>query len=264
MKTLPGWKRLLLQALEKTPLDGGSTSDFSRWNPLPALAWRERALADAGILTRSLPGRLQVIHAWWLARGRPEPFRHLCLQAVMQAHPSPARKHLLSTAALLLPLSLMLLPKAATTSISPDPDQGILKRPLIAGGDHEGQARALPQDSDYQLAAVDDVADVFYRAGLHQQEWLHQRSPGAHGLQLISASRPENLIRFCRQHRICSRSAVIESRVDGRKVWRLLLGDYPDRPAARQAIAQLPAALRKLGPWPRQYASLLDETATRP
>jgi hypothetical protein len=261
MKPLPGWKRLLLQALEKTPLDGGSGGRFDRWNPLPALAWRERALAEAGILNRPFPGRLRVIHAWWIARGQPEPFRHHCLQAVIQAQPGPSRKYLLSATALLLPLALTLLPKAATTSISPEPDPAVLKRPRITGGDHEGHSVALPLDSDYLLAAMDDVPDAFYRAGLHQLEWLQQRPAGAHGLQLISASHPENLIRFCRQHRICGSSVVIESQMNGRRIWRLLLGDYPDRPTARQAIAQLPAALRKLGPWPRRYALLLDETA---
>ncbi len=65
-----------------------------------------------------------------------------------------------------------------------------------------------------------------------------------------AASRPENLTRFCGKHGLCGSSAVISTRLNGHKVWRLITGNFPDRLSAQEAARRLPAHLRALKPWP--------------
>ena len=256
MTSLPGWKRLLLQALEQTPIDTPDSGRTHRWNPLPGLAWRRRALAEAGILNRPPLGLLHTAWLWWCSHGAADTFKSRCLAAVAGSAASKPSLPYLAGASLLLPAGLLLLPGTATTSLSPDGRHPLLQAPRIPGNDHDRLHAGLSLASDYPLAAFPDVSDAFYRAGLHGREWLQQRRNGTFGLQLMSASQPDNLVRFCRQHEICEQSVVIESQVDGRRIWRLLLGDYPDLKSARRAAEDLPAKLKSLGPWPRDWSSL--------
>ena len=250
MNRLPGWKRLLMQAL----VQAAAPRPASRWNPLPAIHWHRIACRQAGILQPSPLHSLRLAWLWWRCDDA-QGFVDACHQSVIRAK-QPRR---LSPALLTWPLlaGILLLPRLATTSITPGSHHSPLRQPIIAGLDHDRQTRQLPIVSDYDRAAFRTVDDIFYRAGLHGTAWLETQGHGYYGLQLMSAAQPENLVRFCRRHGICRESVVVEARIDGKPIWRLLTGRYRDRDSARVALGGLSPTLQALKPWPRPYAALL-------
>ena len=56
-----------------------------------------------------------------------------------------------------------------------------------------------------------------------------------------------------------AQAAFYTVQYQGRDYHVLVQGDYPNREAARVAIADLPAALRRGGPWPRPFADVQRE-----
>ena len=257
MNRLPGWKRLLLQALEQA----AAPRPASRWNPFPAIHWHRIAHQQAGILQPSPLHSLRLAWLWWRCDDA-RSFVDACHQSVMRAK----QPRQLPPVLLIWPLlaGILLLPRLATTSITPGSHHSPLRQPIVAGLDHDLQTRQLPIASDYDRAAFRAVDDTFYRAGLHGPDWLETQGRGYYGLQLMSASRPENLVKFCRQHGICRESVVIDARIDGKPLWRLLTGRYRDRDSARAALGGLSPTLQALKPWPRPYAALLTARSRQP
>lgn len=252
MKPLPGWKRLLLQALDASP----KPPAVSRWNPLPSLAWWRHALRQGGILGPSPISDSTLARLWWSVHGQPAAFVDACRQRITDARRRP-RPGLENLAPLLI-LLLLVLPHLANTSAPVSKTEMILQKPLLPGQDHDLVRWEWPEASDYPESPVATHPDPSDAAGLHGREWLQTLPPGTHGLQLMSASNPENILRFCSRQHICGQSAAIASRINGKPLWRLMFGQYPNRKQAREAVARLPESLRQLKPWPRSYASLRD------
>lgn len=97
-------------------------------------------------------------------------------------------------------------------------------------------------------AAVNLPADVLDAA------WLLARPPGHYTLQLIGVRSPASLRGYLRDHSIPGPVAYFRTRLKGDDWYVLVQGDYASQSAAREAIATLPAGVRKDQPWPRRFA----------
>ncbi|RMG29582.1 MAG: hypothetical protein D6721_05745 [Gammaproteobacteria bacterium] len=51
-------------------------------------------------------------------------------------------------------------------------------------------------------------------------------------------------------------TGIVETRYHGHPWYVVVHGSFPDRAAAKAAIAHLPARLRRNQPWPRTFGSL--------
>ena len=88
--------------------------------------------------------------------------------------------------------------------------------------------------------------------------WLLARAPERYTLQVLGSRIADAAHRAIRDHGL-EEAALYTVRYQGRDYHVLVQGDYPNREAARSAIADLPAALRRGGPWPRRFADVQQE-----
>lgn len=93
-------------------------------------------------------------------------------------------------------------------------------------------------------------------ADVLQSDWLLERPPAHFALQLLAVRNPDSLRGYLRDHAIPAPVAVFHARLKGSDWYVLVQGDYPSMGAARAAVAELPAAVRKSKPWPRSFVSI--------
>lgn len=93
--------------------------------------------------------------------------------------------------------------------------------------------------------------------------WLWDQDPRHFTLQLLGTRSEESLQGFIRRHGLAGKVAYFRTLRDGEGWYVLVHGVYPDREAARAALAELPEDLRAAKPWPRSFASLHAEVGSR-
>lgn len=91
--------------------------------------------------------------------------------------------------------------------------------------------------------------------GITSNDWIKQQTPSHWTLQLLGARDPETLLKFARRHRLSRHTAWYKTWLTARPYYVLIHGSYPSRDAARNAIAQLPAALKSNKPWVKSMAA---------
>ena len=91
---------------------------------------------------------------------------------------------------------------------------------------------------------------------LWDQSWIN-RQPGHHlTLQLLASQNKKSLTEFVQQHSIKDFAVAFETQKNLKPLYVLIIGSYPDRAQATQAITQLPASLKSIKPWIRDYKSI--------
>jgi DamX protein len=100
--------------------------------------------------------------------------------------------------------------------------------------------------------AFAELADL----GLRDGQWLLQQDPNSWTLQILGAREPDTLVKFARQHQLGSDTAWYVTDLKGKPWYVLVHRSYSQRDVARQAINQLPAALKKARPWAKSMASV--------
>ncbi|MEW8506627.1 MAG: AAA family ATPase [Candidatus Thiodiazotropha sp.] len=86
--------------------------------------------------------------------------------------------------------------------------------------------------------------------------WVMSRSPNSYTLQLIAVENLESLKRYIAKNRLGSDTHTFKMNRNGRPLYALLWGDFPDRNRAQKAVSSLPPAIQKEGVWARTFASL--------
>jgi DamX protein len=93
--------------------------------------------------------------------------------------------------------------------------------------------------------------------GPHREAWLLAQQGALYSLQLLGSRSEESVVDYINRYRLDpSLSAYYRGDYRGSDWYVLLYGIYPDRQAALEARAGLPAAVRKAKPWPRDLASV--------
>ena len=262
MSTETSWKRLVAQALEQTPVSGKPDQPCGL---LCLLDYVQRSLAQAGITNRSPFTLYQLVTIWWRTRRDKTRMVQECLNTLYTMQkPSPGfipGGYLLAVFTLMLAFSL-LLPQTASTFRTPTPAQSVLKLKPQPIADIDRLEVRWPDETDYRFAANQFLEQpVLYPRpdGIYDESWLLLQPPGDYALQLVSTSSLDSLIAYCQKHDICSQSAYYRSQLNGKPIYRLLYGRFPSNAAAKKARAALPADLRQLKPWARQFKQIRQE-----
>jgi DamX protein len=93
--------------------------------------------------------------------------------------------------------------------------------------------------------------------GPRREAWLLAQQGALYSLQLLGSRSEESVVAYIHRYRLDpSLSAYYRGAYRGSDWYVLLYGIYPDRQAELEARADLPAAVRKAKPWPRDLASV--------
>jgi septal ring-binding cell division protein DamX len=101
------------------------------------------------------------------------------------------------------------------------------------------------------------------RKPLHGESWLVEQAPDQYTLQILGVHNEAALKKFVKTRGLEDDSAYFRRRLRGKDWFVLLYGSYPDAQAARRAISELPASIRRHKPWPRSMAAVQAEIASR-
>ncbi len=263
METLSTWKKLVIQAFTETPL---STDRRSRCSVFHIQQFIYQSLQNAGIENRSPFTLWQVIQIYYQSKGSATRVRELCIDTLVNMQKPAtgfnASLTLTDYVGLIFSLFLFLAPQTATTFRAPDNGNSILKILVPPLAEIDLQEVHLPSSSDYlALAGAVKISPPINRSdsGLAGSDWILQQQDANYTLQLVSASQAQNLERFCQKHDICDQAATYRTSLNGKPLYRLLFGVYSNHKSAKLAKSQLPEALKKVSPWPRQFKKIKQE-----
>lgn len=122
-------------------------------------------------------------------------------------------------------------------------------------------AVAKPRQISKPAVTATGVATVKEVSSSHGNAWLNTQRPGDYTLQVLGGRREAAIRQFAAANRLEGPSAIVQTTRDGKAWYVLLYGAYPNRAAASQALAQMPAAVRAAKPWPRRIATVHAEIA---
>ncbi len=102
-------------------------------------------------------------------------------------------------------------------------------------------------------------------ADLWDHGWIERQPADYFTLQILASHSKRNIEAFARQHGLLGMAVAFTSRRNGRPFYALIIGSYPDRRQAQQAISRLPPGLQQLKPalkpWIRRFASIQSALA---
>jgi len=101
-------------------------------------------------------------------------------------------------------------------------------------------------------------------AGIRGNSWYRSQTRTSYTLQLISASTIENVIELLEKNpgNNAELSGYVKYTPSGKPRYLLFYGSYRDKEEAAAAVANLPAGLQAVNPWPRSIGNITDEIDT--
>lgn len=101
-------------------------------------------------------------------------------------------------------------------------------------------------------------------AGVRGNSWYRSQVRTAYTLQLISASTIENVLQLLDKNpgNLAELSGYVKYTPSGMPRYLLFYGLYRDKEEAAAAVANLPAGLQAVNPWPRSIGNITDEIDT--
>jgi DamX protein len=101
-------------------------------------------------------------------------------------------------------------------------------------------------------------------AGVRGNSWYRSQVRTAYTLQLISASTIENVLQLLDKNpgNLAELSGYVKYTPSGMPRYLLFYGLYRDKEEAAAAVANLPAGLEAVNPWPRSIGNITDEIDT--
>ncbi|MEJ2466558.1 MAG: SPOR domain-containing protein [Candidatus Thiodiazotropha sp.] len=91
---------------------------------------------------------------------------------------------------------------------------------------------------------------------LRSLEWVREQKPGSYTIQILAVENIESIQPVIDKHHLQGKAFSVRTERQGRAWYPLLLGEFPNRTAAVEAIKQLAPDLQKGGAWARSFASL--------
>lgn len=147
-------------------------------------------------------------------------------------------------------------PASPTPELPPPVSEVAPKIPPVA-------ATPAPAQTPEPVAVIEAPAAPTPAAPLpHDEAWLLQQPAQHYSLQLLGSRQVDSITSYISQHHLdMEKSALYRGEYRGGEWYVLLYGIYPNRKAALDARAGLPAKVRKDKPWPRTLESV--QTAIR-
>lgn len=77
-----------------------------------------------------------------------------------------------------------------------------------------------------------------------------------YALQLVAASNEQRVRDFITRNKLSGKAHYYSGQRNGKPWYTVVYGDFPNKTAALADLGTLPAEIKKLGPWVRQYSSI--------
>ena len=255
------WKTLVVQALLEIPVSAPGKVGLFAWLHLYRRCLDQNGIENGSPLTLS---RLALI--WFRNNNNIHQLRDACIEAVRNLDQPSLRFQYpyleFVIAGLVIIGAAVLIPKTATTFPTPSKSQSLLVEDLFPATDLETNVIFLPNTSDYLSAAslfVDPELKLRNQDGLFNEMWIKQQADHYYSLQVISASNPDSFAKFCAKFDLCEESAIYQTTVNDKTIYRMLYGLYPNNYQTQLALGKLPENIRKLKPWARQIGQIKQE-----
>ena len=126
----------------------------------------------------------------------------------------------------------------------------------LAGLDTTTDTDTLPLGQEAVDSSETYTVEDIRTHSIHQEDWVLQQPPEYYTLQLVSVLREQDIIDFIRVAGIEAESAYIRVMVNGITHYNALYGVYKSYDSALQAANELPASLRSIKPWARNFRVL--------
>ncbi|MEW8104458.1 MAG: AAA family ATPase [Candidatus Thiodiazotropha endolucinida] len=91
--------------------------------------------------------------------------------------------------------------------------------------------------------------------------WVMSRSPDSYTLQLIAVENLASLQRYIDSNSLTGKTHTLQMTRNGKPLYALLWGEFPDRESAQKSVSALPSRVQKTGVWARSFASLKQSMA---
>ena len=98
-----------------------------------------------------------------------------------------------------------------------------------------------------------DVKTVMLDDGMQREKWIASQNPENFTLQLFGSHDKHNADVFIQQHKLSGDVGYFESTRNNKPWYSVVYGSYADQTAAKTAVTQLPASLKKVKPWVRRF-----------
>ncbi|MEW8003075.1 MAG: AAA family ATPase [Candidatus Thiodiazotropha sp.] len=119
---------------------------------------------------------------------------------------------------------------------------------------------AEPVTDAAEAVSVAGVTEAASTVGIPPEDasrvWVMSRPPSSYTLQLIAVENLDSLQGYIDRYRLGSETHTFKMSRNGRPLYALLWGDFPDRDTALGAASSLPGPVQKAGVWARSFASL--------
>lgn len=120
------------------------------------------------------------------------------------------------------------------------------------------------QQEEPQIASVNTTADQDTKMamstvtdqGIKREDWVLSQPADSYTLQLGSVTDEQDIIKFIEENHLENEAAYIQVRINGVTRYNAILGVYNNYSDANEAIKSLPAGLRSVEPWVRNYGIL--------
>ena len=122
----------------------------------------------------------------------------------------------------------------------------------------DNEAPPVSTTVDTAITADNDTASVNTTedTGIKREAWLLSQPADSYTLQIGSVTNERDIIKFIRENHLEQQAAYIKVEIKGVTRYNAVLGSYSDYSAANAAIKSLPAQLRNVKPWVRNFGIL--------
>ncbi len=117
--------------------------------------------------------------------------------------------------------------------------------------------------SDIQLevmknnsAQIESINNTTNQPPSNKNDWFLEQNPWHYTIQLLGSAKQKPLDKFIKRHKLKDKASWFKTRRYGKDWYVLVYGVYPSEKNARQALTNLPDALRTSSPWPRTLGSV--------
>lgn len=119
----------------------------------------------------------------------------------------------------------------------------------------ENQAAAdNPAQASKRVAASQTAPRT--RQGIKREDWVLSQPADSYTLQIGSVTDEQDIIKFIRENHLENEAAYIQVEINGVTRYNAVLGVYGNYSDANKAISSLPADLRNIKPWVRNFGIL--------
>jgi hypothetical protein len=118
---------------------------------------------------------------------------------------------------------------------------------------------AAPAAAPPPATAMEDTVSGPARTpeqGIRREDWVLSQRSDSYTLQIGSVTDEADIIRFIKDHHIETEAAYVEVVINGVTRYNAVYGVFPNYQAANDAIESLPAGIKNIKPWVRNFGIL--------